>query len=101
MAPAHPNHGDAFSIAISRRMDRLHPAREVATSGCLVIRFDFHWTQRRQLAIEVACAVFRCKPPVVIAQDEGQLRVIAHIHVRLLENPASTWQTRRFAVSSL
>ncbi len=51
---ANPNHGDALAMAIGRRMDRLHPAREVAAGGRPVIRFDFHRAQRRQLAVEAA-----------------------------------------------
>ena len=55
---ANLNHGDAFPLTIGRRMDRLHPAREVATGSRPVMRFDFHRAQRRQLAVEAARAVF-------------------------------------------
>ena len=80
-----PDGRRALAILIGRRMDRLHPAREVAARGRAVVRFDLHRAQRRQLAAQRAGAVLRREAPVVVAQDEAKLRVIAHIHIRLLE----------------
>ena len=74
-----------LATLIGRRVDRLHPAREVAAAGRAVMRLDLQRAQRRQLAAQRAGAVFRREALVVVAQDEAKLRVIAHIHIRLLE----------------
>ena len=81
----HLDGGNTLAIFVHRRMNRLHLTGEVATGGRPVIRFDLHRAQRYQLAIQAARAVLRRESLVRIAHDEGQLRVVAHIHIRLLE----------------